>query len=98
MPTRLLNLGNTNSEAWRISQDPAHVLYAALSHRWSSDTPELQTKNYKNYCDSQPDTALPQNYQDIISICRAIPIQYLWIDFSTLYRMTTAMIFEWRLH
>ncbi|KIL92405.1 tol protein [Fusarium avenaceum] len=80
MPTRLLDLGDANSKVWRIHQDPEHVPYAALSHRWSSDTPELHTKDYKNYCDSQPDSALPQNYQDIISICRAIPIQYLWID------------------
>ncbi|WZH49468.1 hypothetical protein QYS62_010669 [Fusarium acuminatum] len=80
MPTRLLDLGNANSKVWRIYQDPGHVPYAALSHRWSSDTPELHTKDYKNYRDSQPDSVLPQNYQDIISICRAIPIQYLWVD------------------
>lgn len=80
MPTRLLDLGAANSKVWRIYEDPEHVPYAALSHRWSSDTPELHTSNYKNYCNSQPDSALPQNYQDIIFICRAIPIQYLWID------------------
>lgn len=80
MPTRLLDLGDVNSKVWRIYQDPGHVPYAALSHRWSSDTPELRSSNYENYCNFQPDSALPQNYQDIISICRAIPIQYLWID------------------
>lgn len=80
MPTRLLDLGNGNSNTWRLYQDPEHVPYAALSHRWSSDTPELHTSNYQNYCNFQPDSALPQNYQDIMSICRAIPIQYLWID------------------
>ncbi|KAF5577215.1 hypothetical protein FPANT_10546 [Fusarium pseudoanthophilum] len=80
MPTRLLDLGNANSNTWRLYQDPEHVPYAALSHRWSSDTPELHTSNYANYCNPQPDSALPQNYQDIISICRNIPIQYLWVD------------------
>ncbi|SCV36387.1 related to tol protein [Fusarium fujikuroi] len=80
MPTRLLDLGNGNSNTWRLYQDPEHVPYAALSHRWSSDTPELHASNYQNYCNFQLDSALPQNYQDIISICRAIPIQYLWID------------------
>ncbi|CVL08025.1 related to tol protein [Fusarium mangiferae] len=80
MPTRLLDLGDVNSRVWRIQQDPGHVPYAALSHRWSSDTPELCSSNYKKYCNFQPDTALPQSYRDIISICRAIPIQYIWID------------------
>ncbi|KAH6957419.1 heterokaryon incompatibility protein-domain-containing protein, partial [Fusarium avenaceum] len=80
MPTRLLGIGNADSKVWRIFQDPRHVPYAAHSHRWSSDTPELHTSNYKNYCNAQPDDALPQSYQDIISICRAIPIRYLWID------------------
>ncbi|QGI66487.1 hypothetical protein CEK26_010444 [Fusarium fujikuroi] len=80
MPTRLLDLGNGDSSTWRIYQASEHVPYAALSHRWSTDTPELRTSNHKNYCNFQPDGALPQNYQDIISICRAIPIRYLWID------------------
>ncbi|EXL39962.1 hypothetical protein FOCG_17464 [Fusarium oxysporum f. sp. radicis-lycopersici 26381] len=80
MPTRLLYLGDVNSKVWRIYQDPGHVPYAALSHRWSSDTPELQTSNCENYCHPQPDSALPQNYQDIISICRAMSIRYLWVD------------------
>ncbi|KAF5625337.1 uncharacterized protein FTJAE_10056 [Fusarium tjaetaba] len=80
MPTRLLDLGDPNSNFWRLHQDPGHVPYAALSHRWSSDTPELHTSNYEKYGNFQPDTILPQSYQDVISICRAIPIQYLWID------------------
>ncbi|KAJ3535803.1 hypothetical protein NM208_g6982 [Fusarium decemcellulare] len=35
-------------------------------------------RKYYNY--HQPDNTLPQSYQDIIAICRAIPIRYLWID------------------
>ncbi|KAG4284500.1 hypothetical protein FPRO06_08879 [Fusarium proliferatum] len=80
MPTRLLDLGDVNAKVWRIHANPGHVPYAALSHRWSSDTPELRSSNHKSYCNFQPDSTLPQSYRDIISICRAIPIQYIWID------------------
>ncbi|RGP64289.1 hypothetical protein FSPOR_8109 [Fusarium sporotrichioides] len=80
MPTRLLDLGDSNSDTWRIHQRPSHVPYVALSHRWSHETPTLLTRNYHNYSDCQPDNVLPQNYQDILSICRAMGVRYLWID------------------
>jgi hypothetical protein len=80
MPTRLLDLGDSNSTTWCIYQTPTHVPYAALSHRWSHDTPTLLKSNYQDYYNPQSDSALPQNYRDIVSICRAIPIRYLWID------------------
>ncbi|RGP81005.1 hypothetical protein FLONG3_794 [Fusarium longipes] len=80
MPTRLLDLGDTSSKSWRIYQNPTHVPYAALSHRWTHETPTLLTSNHQSYCTFQPDSVLPQNYRDVVSICRAIPIRYLWID------------------
>ncbi|KAF5703420.1 hypothetical protein FMUND_13002 [Fusarium mundagurra] len=80
MPTRLLDLGNAKSNTWRLYHKPEYVRYAALSHRWSPKTRKLRTRDVKNYGNPQPDSALPQNYQDIISICRAIPMRYLWID------------------
>ncbi|KAL6915450.1 hypothetical protein FSST1_006945 [Fusarium sambucinum] len=80
MPTRLLDLGDGNSDTWRVHGSPDHVPYIALSHRWSHETPTLLTSNYHNYSDCQPDTVLPQSYQDILSICRSMTIQYLWID------------------
>ncbi|TPX07922.1 uncharacterized protein E0L32_010377 [Thyridium curvatum] len=82
MPTRLLDLGNEGAKTWRIieSQGQDRVEYIALSHRWSKSTPELLSSNYEAYHEHQPDSILPQDYQDVISICRAIPIRYLWID------------------
>ncbi|KAF4465906.1 hypothetical protein FALBO_7243 [Fusarium albosuccineum] len=81
MPTRLLDLGDSSSKTWRVCDTQGRVIYVALSHRWSSNTPKLLKGNclkYYNY--HQPDNTLPQSYQDIIAICRAIPIRYLWID------------------
>ncbi|KAF4345317.1 hypothetical protein FBEOM_721 [Fusarium beomiforme] len=80
MPTRLLDLGNSNEKTWRICQNPTYVPYIALSHRWSPDTPTLRTSNCQKYRNFQPDSVLPQSYRDILSICRAIPIRYLWVD------------------
>ncbi|RBR10356.1 hypothetical protein FVER53590_12469 [Fusarium verticillioides] len=81
MPTRLLDLGTGDSTTWRIIETQQERLpYVALSHRWTENTPTLLQKNYDAYCDSQPDGILPQNYRDMLDICRAISIRYMWID------------------
>ncbi|KNB14149.1 hypothetical protein FOXG_13073 [Fusarium oxysporum f. sp. lycopersici 4287] len=81
MPTRLLDLGTGDSTTWRIIETQQdRVPYVALSHRWTENTPTLLQKNYDAYCDPQPDSILPQNYRDMLDICRAIQIRYIWID------------------
>ncbi|KAK2472703.1 hypothetical protein H9L39_14878 [Fusarium oxysporum f. sp. albedinis] len=81
MPTRLLDLGTGDSTMWRIIETQQdRVPYVALSHRWTENTPTLLQKNYDAYCDSQRDSILPQNYRDMLDICRAIPVRYIWID------------------
>ncbi|RKK45365.1 hypothetical protein BFJ63_vAg10015 [Fusarium oxysporum f. sp. narcissi] len=81
MPTRLLDLGTGDSTTWRIIETQQdRVPYVALSHRWTENTPTLLQKNYDAYCDSQQDSILPQNYRDMLDICRAIQIRYIWID------------------
>lgn len=81
MPTRLLDLGTRNSKTRRIIETRQERFpYVALSHRWTENTPTLLQKNYDAYCDSQTDSILPQNYRDMLDICRAIPIRYIWID------------------
>ncbi|KAF4480169.1 hypothetical protein FAGAP_12109 [Fusarium agapanthi] len=81
MPTRLLDLGTSDSTTWRIIETQQERFpYVALSHRWTENTPTLLQKNYDAYCDSQPDSILPQNYRDMLDICRAIPIRSIWID------------------
>ncbi|KAF5966124.1 hypothetical protein FBULB1_11826 [Fusarium bulbicola] len=81
MPTRLLDLGTSDSTTWRVIETQQERFpYVALSHRWTENTPTLLQKNYDAYCDSRPDSILPQNYRDMLDICRAIPIRYIWID------------------
>ncbi|KAF5008988.1 hypothetical protein FDECE_4762 [Fusarium decemcellulare] len=80
MPTRLLDLGDSGLQTWRVCDTQSRVAYAALSHRWSVNTPKLLESNRQIYYNYQPDNTLPQGYQDIIAICRLIPIRYLWVD------------------
>ncbi|KAH7258876.1 heterokaryon incompatibility protein-domain-containing protein [Fusarium redolens] len=81
MPTRLLDLGGSDSTTWcLIETQQEKVPYVALSHRWTADTPTLLTKDYAEYFNPQSDALLPQSYRDIVEICRALPIRYLWID------------------
>ncbi|CAG7557781.1 unnamed protein product [Fusarium equiseti] len=80
MPTRLLDLGGSGSNQWTLWETHTRVPYIALSHRWSAHTPTLTLRNYRAYLCPQADQILPPSYRDIIDICRAISIRYLWID------------------
>ncbi|KAG7409269.1 hypothetical protein Forpe1208_v011741 [Fusarium oxysporum f. sp. rapae] len=81
MPTRLLDLGDSDSTTWCLFEtQQVKVPYVALSHRWTAETPTLLTKDYAEYFNPQSDALLPQSYRDIVEICRALPIRYLWID------------------
>ncbi|KAH7153703.1 heterokaryon incompatibility protein-domain-containing protein [Fusarium sp. MPI-SDFR-AT-0072] len=66
-PTRLLDIGTSCSNQWVIVQT-------------AETTPKLlHTGGYQAQRAYQ-DRQLPQHFQDIISICRAMAIRYLWID------------------
>ncbi|KAF5626327.1 hypothetical protein F25303_11146 [Fusarium sp. NRRL 25303] len=81
MPSRLLDLGDSDSTTWCLFEtQQKKVPYVALSHRWTADTPTLLTKDYAEYFNPQSDALLPQSYRDILEICRALPIRYVWID------------------
>jgi hypothetical protein len=84
LPTRLLDIGSSTSNQWAVikTEGNTHLYgkYVALSHRWAKDTPKLLHQGgfgaQSAYCDRE----LPQHYEDIISVCRAMGIHYLWID------------------
>ncbi|KAM5356830.1 hypothetical protein ACJ41O_003476 [Fusarium nematophilum] len=64
----------TNGDAEKYNK------YVALSHRWSSDTPQLRQENWHLFKEGQPDDVLPRDYQDILSLCRRLEARYVWID------------------
>ncbi|KAF4949625.1 hypothetical protein FSARC_13418 [Fusarium sarcochroum] len=84
LPRRLIDLGDRQSKQWRIVQTEGksrkYGTYCALSHRWSDNTPKLLGKNIEEYHNYQDQGHLPQDYQDIMALCRVLSIRYLWID------------------
>ncbi|KAF2502330.1 HET-domain-containing protein [Lophium mytilinum] len=84
LPTRVINVGKKSAEGY----DPfLHISsgeegqYAALSHCWGKTTfLKTMKSNVAKHQSSIPFTALPINFQHAIIVCRAINIQYIWID------------------
>ncbi|KAM5385625.1 hypothetical protein ACJZ2D_000824 [Fusarium nematophilum] len=84
IPTRLVDLHGRESKMWSIVETNGDAekynKYVALSHRWSSDTPQLRQENWHLFKEGQPDDVLPRDYQDILSLCRRLEARYVWID------------------
>ncbi|KAH7193983.1 heterokaryon incompatibility protein-domain-containing protein [Fusarium flagelliforme] len=82
VPTRLLDLSKPGSWSLRVTdtETGSYSKYAALSHRWRENMPKLNMETFQQYCSGQADEKLPKDYQDVITICRALSIHYLWID------------------
>jgi Heterokaryon incompatibility protein (HET) len=68
-------------EIKELSQDQRDVPYVALSHCWGKKL-FLTTKstNLANHKKSIAMDALPQTFQDTITVTRKMGVRYLWID------------------
>ncbi|KAH7253234.1 heterokaryon incompatibility protein-domain-containing protein [Fusarium solani] len=83
IPTRLLDLHGQGSSKWSLvvtNGEPTYRTYAALSHRWTKHVPQLKRENFAKLQSGEPDSTLPQDYQDVMFLCRTLDIQYIWID------------------
>ncbi|KAK1248889.1 hypothetical protein MKX08_007109 [Trichoderma sp. CBMAI-0020] len=86
VPTRLLYLGTkqAESEFLELVENLEHVVpYAALSHRWTQETPTkslLTTNMLGRKQDGMPLSSLPEMMQDAVSVLRRLGIEYVWID------------------
>ncbi|KAL2672600.1 hypothetical protein Neosp_013313 [[Neocosmospora] mangrovei] len=83
IPTRLLDLHGQGSSKWTLvvtNGEQTYRTYAALSHRWTKQVPQLKRENFNKLQNGKPDSTLPQDYQDVLFLCRALDIQYVWID------------------
>ncbi|OTA98356.1 hypothetical protein M426DRAFT_17487 [Hypoxylon sp. CI-4A] len=55
--------------------------YIALSHRWGDQQPMTLNKDTINdFKSSIPFSRFPKTFQDAIHICRALGVEYIWID------------------
>lgn len=83
-PTRLLDLGGTENEIWRVkvietAKERLKGLYITLSHCWGAGVHLLLTKqNRDGLLDELP--SLPKTFAEAVSACRKLGIRYLWID------------------
>ncbi|KAM0254379.1 hypothetical protein ACHAQJ_006848 [Trichoderma viride] len=86
VPSRLLYLGTerTNSNLVELVENLEQpVPYAALSHRWTEETPtkRLLTSNLLDRKQhGMPIEELPEMMQDVVSVLRRLGIEYVWID------------------
>ena len=82
IPTRLLDLGDSDSTTWNLWKTDTCVSYIALSHRWSRHTPALSRDNYHAYLRPQSGQVLPP----ILSGCHScVPSDLSDTSGSTLY-------------
>ncbi|OAQ66220.1 HET domain-containing protein [Pochonia chlamydosporia 170] len=83
VPTRLLQISETDNTTIQLVQNPTTCSYAALSHRW---TPETQTSRLEKSNLAQrlatgiPIKLFPQVMQDAILVSQTLGIKYIWID------------------
>ncbi|KAL7955819.1 heterokaryon incompatibility domain-containing protein [Trichoderma compactum] len=85
VPNRLLYLGDgrADSNILELVEKPAPVPYAALSHRWTKETPakSLVTSNFLDRKQhGMPIANLPRMMQDVVLVLRRLGIEHIWID------------------
>jgi Heterokaryon incompatibility protein (HET) len=83
MPTRLLNIGNPESQEIRLvlSANQGILPYAALSHCWGKSLPLSTTAaTMTRFLETIPISALPQTFKDAVVVARRLGIRHLWID------------------
>jgi hypothetical protein len=84
-PTRLLDVGDINSQTVRVEVMPTDInsgaRYATLSHRWGkSKVLRLTTSTMLRLQAGIPTAELAKTFQDAIFISRQLGITRLWID------------------
>lgn len=84
VPSRLLYLGAKQTKIIELVDNLEHAVpYAALSHRWTQETPtkSLLTTNLQDRKQNgMPMASLPEMMQDAVSVLRRLGIEYVWID------------------
>lgn len=88
LPTRLLDLGENDSQSIRLIESNEGTLatgqYIALSHRWGDLKCSQRVCTYKGNINQRkahiPFAELPANFKDAVRVTRALGVRYLWID------------------
>jgi hypothetical protein len=82
-PTRLLNLGDNDTEIklQETSTITTALQWTALSHCWGKSQPfKLVRDNIDALKQSINVSDLPPTFRDAVTVCRQLGVQYLWVD------------------
>ncbi|KAJ8131074.1 hypothetical protein O1611_g2556 [Lasiodiplodia mahajangana] len=80
LPDRIIFVG-TRTEPHLIESRGMSGKYIALSHRWGGQVSlQLKRKNLNQFKRGIPFSDLPKTFQDAVRICRALAVDYIWID------------------
>ncbi|KAK3396917.1 heterokaryon incompatibility protein-domain-containing protein [Sordaria brevicollis] len=81
---RLVDVGVDDTSPIRLVEGSFvdKVRYNTLSYQWTADTPKtsLKKNNKAAYCHTIPTQSWPKVYRDVVVVCRALGIRYVWID------------------
>lgn len=83
VPTRLLYIPEDSISTIQLVENPPLCAYAALSHRWTSETQtsRLEQRNLsQRLATGISKTDMPQTMQDAILVAQKLDIRYIWID------------------
>lgn len=84
LPDRIIKIDP--SGGLRLMDNAEHQIkgqYAALSHRWgggSRGPSQLTDSNYDQLKQDITLSSLSKNFEDAVTVCLALDIEYLWID------------------
>ncbi|KAK4168138.1 heterokaryon incompatibility protein-domain-containing protein [Cladorrhinum sp. PSN259] len=89
MPRRLLSISPKHGyhrDRVHLVEEASNILapYAALSYCWGRNIGDavrtLMGNRHRHMVDGIPINNLPQTIRDAITVCRAINLEYLWVD------------------
>ncbi|KAK6853658.1 hypothetical protein PG995_010470 [Apiospora arundinis] len=84
LPGRLLQIqGSANDSIRLVKTQGSECPYVALSHCWGD--PGLKqlkttTRTLQSHMEQIPWHDLPATFQDAVTVCRSMDVEYLWID------------------
>ncbi|KAG7409053.1 Kelch repeat-containing protein [Fusarium oxysporum f. sp. rapae] len=82
IPTRVLDVGRTDTDLVKLVEPAERVKYVALSHCWGTSEPFTTT--YATIGDRKAgfpfELNIPKTFQDAIKVTRKLGVRYLWID------------------
>lgn len=96
MPSRVLDVGSTDSGQVRLLAPTSVEPYMALSYCWGSDLVGVLAttkENINTHLKGIQILSLPPTVQDAVSVCRRLGIRFIWVDSLCIIQNDNA---DWR--